>query len=150
MKVHYLAILLVVGAALFVPSVSAKIIDEKDGYIVTSGDTTVHMPDISRLASSSLSQGQAIWYSTSVPSKKTAFSMDLYWGTPTNSLSLTIYTPDSSVLGPYYDAADGRTDGRISLRISKSGGLSSGTWSSKVYGDRISGSQSYSYSASAG
>jgi len=150
MKVHYLALLLVVGAALFVPAVSAKIVDEKNGYIVTSGDNTIRMPEIPALATTSISQGQTVYYSTSVPSGKTAFYTDLNWGTPANSLSLTIYTPDASVLGPYYDAADGRTDGRINLKISKSGGLPSGTWSSKVYGYRISGSQSYSHSASAG
>jgi hypothetical protein len=150
MKVHYLALLLVVGAALFVPAVSAKIVDEKNGYIVTAGDNTIRMPEIPALVTTSISQGQTVWYSTSVPSGKTAFSTDLNWGTPANSLSLTIYTPDASVLGPYYDAADGRTDGRINLKISKTVGIPSGIWSSKVYGYRISGSQTYTYSASAG
>jgi hypothetical protein len=148
MKFHWLALLLVIGAVLFVPTVSAKIVEEKDGYVVTPGDDTLRLPDISRFSSASISQGQTQWYSTSVPTGKTSFFADLYWGNPSNSLSLTIAAPDTT-FGPYYDSADGRIDGRINLRISKSGGLASGTWWSKIYGYSVSGAQSYTYSASA-
>jgi hypothetical protein len=148
MKVHWLALLLVIGAALAVPSVSAKIIEEKNGYIVTPGDNTMQLPEISRFSSASISQGETQWYSTNVPSGKTSFYTDLYWGAPVNSLSLTIIAPDTT-LGPFYDSSDGRIDGRINLRITKSGGLASGTWWSKVYGYYVTGAQSYSYSASA-
>lgn len=112
------------------------------------GNDNLRLPEFSRMSSSSISQGQTQWYSTVVPSGKTSFFTDLYWGVPSNSLSLTIYAPDAT-LGPYYDAADGRTDGRINLRISKSGGLTAGTWWSAIYGYRVSGVQSYTYSASA-
>ena len=148
MKVHWLALLLVIGAALAVPAVSAKIVEEKDGYIVTPGDDTIRLPEISRFSSASISQGRIQWYSTYVPAGKTSFFSDLYWGNPSNSLSLTITAPDAT-FGPYYDSADGRIDGRINLRISKSGGLASGTWWSKIYGYQVSGVQSYTYSASA-
>jgi hypothetical protein len=148
MKVHWLALLLVIGAALIVPTVSAKIVEEKDGYIVTSGDDIIRLPDISRLSSASITQGQTQWYSTSVPAGKPSFNADLYWGNPSNSLALTITAPDAT-FGPYYDSADGQIDGRISLRISKSVGLTSGTWWSKLYGYQISGTQSYTYTASA-
>ena len=148
MKFHWLALLLVIGAALAVPSVSAKIVEEKNGYLVTPGDNTFRLPDISRFSSATISQGQTQWYSTPVSSGKTSFFSDLYWGNPTNSLSLTITAPDAT-FGPYYDSADGRIDGRVNLKISKSGGLTSGTWGSKIYGYRVSGAQSYSYSASA-
>jgi len=66
MKVHWLALLLVIGTALTVPVVSAKIVEEKDGYVVTPGDNTLRLPEISRLSSASISQGQTQWYSTSV------------------------------------------------------------------------------------
>lgn len=148
MKVHWLALLLVIGAALAVPVVSAKIVEEKNGYIVTPGENTIRLPEISRFSSASISQGQTQWYSTSVPTGKTSFNADLYWGNPSNSLALTITAPDAT-FGPYYDSADGRIDGRINLRISKSGGLASGTWWSKIYGYQVSGMQSYTYSASA-
>jgi len=148
MKVHWIALLLVIGAALAVPVVSAKIVEEKDGYIVTPSDNTLRLPDISRFSSASISQGQTQWYSTSVSSGKTSFFTDLYWGNTANSLSLTIAAPDTT-LGPYFDSADGWMDGRVNLKISKSDGLASGTWWSKVYGYRVSGVQSYTYSASA-
>lgn len=148
MKFHWLALLLVIGAVLFVPPVSAKIVEEKNGYVVTSGDDIIRLPEISQFSSGSISQGQTHWYSTYVPTGKTSFFADLYWGTPSNSLSLTILAPDTP-FGPYYDSADGRIDGRINLRISKSGGLASGTWWSNIYGYYVSGVQSYTYSASA-
>ena len=36
------------------------------------------------------------------------FTVDLNWGNSANSLQLTVFAPDGSVLGPYYDSADGR------------------------------------------
>jgi hypothetical protein len=148
MKVHWLVLLLVIGAALTVPAVSAKIVEEKNGYIVTPGDDTIRLPEISRLSSASISQGQTQWYSTSIPTGKTSFNANLYWGNPSNSLALTIIAPDAT-FGPYYDSVDGSIDGRINLRISKSGGLASGTWWSNIYGYQVSGVQSYTYSVSA-
>jgi hypothetical protein len=148
MKVHWLALLLVIGAALTVPVVSAKIVEEKNSYIVTPGDDTIRLPDISRFSSASISQGQTQWYSTYVPAGKSSFNADLSWGNPFSSLALTITAPDAT-FGPYYDSADGRIDGRINLRIFKSDGLASGTWWSKIYGYQVSGMQGYTYSASA-
>ena len=148
MKIHWLALLLVIGAAMIAPSVSAKIVEEKAGYIVTAVDETIRLPDISRFGSASITQGQTQWYSTVVPAGKTLFYADLSWGNPSSSLVLTITAPDAT-FGPYYDSADGRIDGRINLRISKSGGLASGTWWSKLYGYQVSGIQSYTFSASA-
>lgn len=148
MKIRLLAILFIICLALTIPTVSAKIIEEKDGYIVTSGDNTFKLSEIFRSVSSSVSQGQTVWHSTSVPAGKTAFYADLKWGDSTDSLSLTVVAPDRT-FGPYYDSADGRTDGRINIKISKSSGIASGTWWSKVYGYSVSGTQSYTYYASA-
>ncbi|MEN6610920.1 MAG: peptidase domain-containing protein [Methanoregulaceae archaeon] len=147
MKVHWLALLVVVGAMLSAPAVSGTIVEEKNGYIVTPGNETLIMPDLAAMSSSTISQGQTQSYSSYVPSGKTAFLADLNWGNPSNSLSLTITAPDAR-LGPYYDSADGTVDGRINLRISKSTGLASGTWWSYIYGDHVVGSQSYSYTPS--
>jgi hypothetical protein len=146
MKVHWFALLLITAALLIMPAVSAKIVEEKNGYMVTPGSAAVRLPEMSLLSSGSLSQGQTNWYTTYVSSGKTSFYTNLNWGNPSNSLALTIYAPDA-VFGPYYDSADGRIDGRINLRISKSGGLTSGTWYSGVYGYSVSGVQSYSYTA---
>jgi len=149
MKVHWLVLLLIIGTVVSVPNVSAKIIDQKNGYVVTTVDNSIRLPEMSRLISSSISKGQTQWYSTYVPSGKTSFYPDLNWGNPSNSLELTISAPGAT-FGPYYDSSDGRMDGRIYLRIYRSGGLATGTWLSEVYGYRVSGSQSYSYSASTG
>lgn len=146
MKVHWLALLLIIGAVLSVPVVSAKIVEEKDGYRVMTGADVVRLPDLSSISSSSITQGETHWYSTLVSSGRTAFYSGLNWGNPSNSLSLTIIAPDSS-LGPYYDSSDGAVDGRISLKIVKTAGLSPGTWWSDVYGYSVAGSQSYTYTA---
>lgn len=148
MKSYWLAILLIIGVTMIFPSASAEIIEEKDGYIVTSSNNNYNLPEIQRLSAGLISQGQTDWYSTIVPSGKTSFYANLNWGDTSDSFSLTILAPDST-LGPYYDSADGHIDGRINLRISKSGGILSGTWWSKVYGETVNGVQSYSYSASA-
>jgi hypothetical protein len=70
--------------------------------------------------------------------------MDLNWGYIPDSLSLTAIAPDGTI-GPYYDAADGVTDGRIFLKISRAGGIAPGTWNFKVYGVRVLGTQSYNF-----
>jgi len=146
MKVHWFVLLMIAAVLLIAPVVSAKTVEEKDGYIVESGTTALRLPEMSLFSSGSISQGQTNWYTTAVSSGKTSFNTDLYWGNPSNSLALTIYAPDS-VLGPYYDSADGATDGRIRLRFSKPLGLTTGTWYSGVYGQSVSGVQSYTYSA---
>ena len=54
-----------------------------------------------------------------------------------NSLSLKIYTPGGTVLGPYYDNEDGRIDSRIHLYIQNSNGIEKGSWKYKVYGYKV-------------
>lgn len=69
--------------------------------------------------------------------------VDLNWEYSANSLSLTIYSPDNSIRGPYYDSSDGTTDGRIHLYVNNPNGVTQGTWNFKVYGYSVSGTQSY-------
>jgi hypothetical protein len=92
----------------------------------------------------SISQGQTQWQSKLVNYYTTSLPFDLYWGNPSNSLRLRIFTPDGYVLGPFYDASDGTYNGEIYLAVTRSGGVAQGTWYTEVYGDRVSGSQSYS------
>lgn len=154
MKVHWFVLLIVVGAALLAPAVSAKIIEEKGGIIVstvTENDAVsktpddIFLPDMARLVSSSIRQGQTLSYSTYVSSGKKRFTSDLNWGNTVNSLALTVETPVGT-FGPYYDAVDGTTDGRIILLLTDTSGLPSGTWWSDIYGQQVSGAQSFSYS----
>jgi hypothetical protein len=140
----------VLGAVLIAPAVSAKIIEEKDGYVIsTADDEPLFMRMAGMFGSSSITQGQRDYYSTYVPSGTTSFSHYLSWGSVSNSLALTIEAPDR-VLGPYYDSSDGITDARISLKVTRAGGLATGTWVSSVYGQSVSGSETYTYQTSLG
>jgi len=78
--------------------------------------------------------------------------VDLKWGNPSNSLRLTIYSPDGYVFGPYFDNADGVINGRINLNINNPNGIAKGTWyyevyevyeGYEVYGYSVIGTQSY-------
>jgi len=85
-----------------------------------------------------------VTYSRVISSGTSSMVVDLNWVNTANSLSLTIVAPDET-LGPYYDLSDGQTDGRISLGISSSAGLTPGTWKFYVKGDRVSGVQTYNF-----
>ena len=91
----------------------------------------------------SISQGQYQWQSRLINYYTTSVNFCLWWGNPSNSLRLRIFTPDGYVLGPFYDSYDGGIDGAIGVQVYRSGGVAQGTWYTEVYGDRVSGSQSY-------
>jgi hypothetical protein len=149
MKVHGIVCLIVIGAILFVPAVSAQVIENKDGYIVSTADDAlagVRLPVSSPMSSSVISQGETHTYTRYVNPGTTSIISDLNWGDTADSLSLTFIAPDAT-LGPYYDAADGVIDGRIYLRISKTTGVASGTWWNRIYGYRVTGSEDYSFNS---
>ena len=141
----FLAVIGVVVLAM--PATAAKTGDSTTvsapgGYQVTFVKT---LPGgIQPMIMNSISQGQYQWAGKLVNYYTESVQFDLYWGNPTNSLRLRIFTPDGYVLGPYYDASDGAINGNIYAIVSRSGGVAQGTWYSEVYGDRVSGSQSYS------
>jgi hypothetical protein len=58
---------------------------------------------------------------------------------------MRIYTPDGYVLGPFYDNFDGLLNGDIPVLISRSSGVSQGTYYYEIYGDRVSGWQYYTF-----
>lgn len=146
MKVHLLAIGLLIAIALAVPAVPAMIIEEKNGYTVSTVDDSARSLALAAKATYTITQGQTRWHSSFVPSGSTSFITDLNWGNSANSLTKTIYVPDGSTLGPYSDSSDGTVNGRIYLSITRTQGIPSGTWYSQVYGASVSGTQSYSYS----
>ena len=96
----------------------------------------------------SITQGETDWYQQYIPSVP-QIVVDLDWyNNPSNSLTLTIYPPGGKeVLGPYYDADDGITNGRIYLSLTDSNGenLPGGTWMFKVYGEKVQGTQNYEF-----
>jgi len=85
-----------------------------------------------------ITQGEADWYCKYISSS--SFSVYLVWNDPSNSLTLTIYSPNGDVYGPYHDADDGRIDGKITLKVEDA---EHGTWFFKVYGEDVSGVQIY-------
>lgn len=96
------------------------------------------------VSTGTISQGMTNWHTKVVSSSFTSLNVDLYWGKPSNSLRLKIYSPDGYSFGPYYDSFDGVTDGQIYFYINNPNGIAQGTWSYEVYGDRVTGTQTYS------
>lgn len=119
------------------------------GYVVipVSPDTFSTVGQISPMVSQySIVQGQTNWHTKYIGSGCPGYYADLNWGNPSNSLQLTIFTPDGATLGPYYDSSDGQTNGRILLYITKGGGnLPVGTYYHEVYGLSVSGVQYYTF-----
>lgn len=96
-----------------------------------------------KTSSGTISQGETNWHSEYIGYYTKKLYINLDWGDTSDSLKLTIYTPDDQILGPYYDSADGRIDGQIYLQIYSSSGISTGTWNYRVYGQSVSGTETY-------
>jgi len=84
-------------------------------------------------------QGESHWYYSYVTSS--TFDVYLVWNNPSNSLTLTVYSPDGSVKA-YRDGYDGKIDGTIKVRIKSA---KAGYWFFRVYGERVEGIQFYSF-----
>ena len=93
------------------------------------------------IVSGSITQGITNWHTKVVSSTITSLNVNLYWGNPSNSLRLKVYSPDGYTFGPYYDSFDGYTDGRINFYINNPNGVAKGTWTYEVYGDRVTGTE---------
>jgi hypothetical protein len=93
----------------------------------------------------SVVQGETDYYYQDIPGVPRVWT-DLNWGVSSNSLTLKVITSEGTVLGPYRDSADGVTDGRIYLSFTKgSGNFAAGKWKFEVYGESVTGSQTYSF-----
>jgi hypothetical protein len=115
-----------------------------NGYVLSPGkglDPGTIMP---MSTSGSIRQGETKWYTRYVSGNPYSINIDLYWGNPSNSLRMRIYAPDGSIHGPVYDNFDGILNGDIPVQLYRQGGLPSGTYYIEVYGDRVSGTQSFS------
>jgi len=96
------------------------------------------------IATGTIVQGMTNWHIKTVSSTITSLNVDLYWGNPSNSLRLKVYSPEGYVFGPYYDSFDGVMDGQINFYINNPGGITRGNWNYEVYGDHVTGTQTYS------
>ncbi len=141
-----------VGAASAGPDMT-KLKSGTGGYVVTF----VKSPDVSSksLVANTVStmslqniicQGQIQWAQKTISGHPTTIYTDVNWGNPANSLSLTVYTPDGYVLGPYYDNVEGVLNGYIPLALTRSGGVTPGTYYYQICGYRVTGSQYYTFS----
>jgi hypothetical protein len=88
--------------------------------------------------SDTITQRESDWYCKYISSS--SFSVYLVWNNPSNSLTLTIYSPSGEVYG-YHDADDGKVDGKITLNVVNA---EYGIWYFKVYGEKVSDVQAYS------
>ncbi len=153
MKTCNVLILCVIIGLMTIPAVSAEKGDSENAngkdYIVSpwienSFDT--ENPLFSTLLSQSISQGQTITNNVNVGSGVNYLEVDLNWGDTSDSLTLNVYTPSGSKLGTYRDNSDGSANGRIHFSIDPSQGyVQQGTWKFKVYGESVSGTQSYTF-----
>jgi hypothetical protein len=144
MKISGIYLTVLICAVVFISGVSAQNVENNAGYIVRPAQD-LNLPSIIMpLSGGSITQGQTIYFSKYVAPGTTGLVPDLNWGDPSDSLTLLISAPDQT-LGPYNDASDGIVNGRIYLYISKPSGIAPGTWEFRVYGERVTGSQSYSF-----
>ena len=161
MKTCKILILCVIIGLMTIPAVSAekgdsenantKVILDSTGenYIVSpwiENPFDTENPLFSILLTQSISQGQTITNNVNVGSGVNYLEVDLNWGDTSDSLTLSVYTPSGSKLGTYRDNSDGSVNGRIRLNINPSQGyVQQGTWKFKVYGESVSGTQSYTF-----
>ncbi len=144
MNLCRIAIVIVVAAALLIPTVAAQEIGSHNYIVTPAGDAILEEnPPIAPMNSGSIVQDETDWYSTYVAAGTTELIIDLNWGGAANSLRLTVHAPDA-VLGPYYDAYDG-VNGRIYLRVKDYVGLHPGIWRFEIYGDKVAGIQDYTF-----
>lgn len=133
--VTLLTVLLLVSGAAALPCTTAT------GIAVTPADDVSDGVDLLRSIGGTIHPGeyQTVW--KSVPSGVRTIVVNLDWSghqhPGTDSLTLAITPPGSSVLGPYRDGVDGRADEKIALTLSQSDPLPSGTWKFLIFGEDV-------------
>jgi len=144
-RLGVVAMMLVLIASFAVVSASEQVpIVSNGGYNVEPAHNDgMNLMSI-QLIYASITQGMTNWHTKTVSSYITSMNVNLNWGNPSNSLRLKIYSPDGYTFGPYYDSFDGVNDGRININIINNNGIAQGTWYYEVYGNSVTGTQTYS------
>lgn len=96
-------------------------------YLVDLGQKPVETMDFSPTNNFASSESRKHYFQLYIPKEKQHLWVDLNWAGREMGYELIIYPPDT-VIGPFEDAADGRTDQRIYLDISASPYLTQGMW----------------------
>lgn len=97
----------------------------------------------------SITEGETQWFSKNVTANVTRFAIGLQWTNPTateNNLSITIYSPDRCVFGPFTEAEPLYSNPQkmqIHTYISRPGGVAEGEWWYSVKGVKVHGSQKF-------
>jgi hypothetical protein len=150
----FVAIVLVSTA--FIPAASASPLEEASasrGLDISSAlsEKPSSVSGLGAAASYTIWQGLTRYHYTQI-NKQTwhKFNPDLSWFTSSASLRLTVISPTGTQYGPWYDSSDGRMDNRIhfneaDIPIQIPAGLPVGSWTSRVYGQTVSGTITYSY-----
>ncbi|MDI6895960.1 hypothetical protein [Methanocella conradii] len=138
----------VAAASAGAASVSKKPVN--NGFTVVSGYDAQPVKSldmtgtVSAMTVYTIVQGQTNYHPKYIGPGCYYYYVDINWGNTANSLRLTIIAPDDTVIGTFYDSSDGRTDGRIYLRISYGGQpLPVGTYDHYVYGYKVTGIEDY-------
>ncbi len=106
-------------------------------------------PDSGVRGGASITEGETQWFSKNITANVTRLAVDLQWKNPAdiqNNLSITIYSPDRCVFGPFTDAKAvyGIPGGKqIRTTISRPGGVAEGEWWYCITGVKIDDVQNY-------
>lgn len=138
MKVLWIALLLCAGfilALAFIVPGDTRITDRAIAPVIGNlpGERQVNMSGTAFPAGGGMGhEEKTAIFSKYVASGTPYIVVSLYSGDPADPLSVTIITPDKT-LGPYYDASDGKTDGRIDLKITSPETMTPGYWKFMVH-----------------
>ncbi|MCK9581462.1 MAG: peptidase domain-containing protein [Methanoregula sp.] len=144
-RLGVVAMMLLLIVSFAVVSASENNVNVKDGgYTVLPGPAGNTESFGIQSVFATITQGATNWHTKSISSYITSLNVDLNWGNPSNSIRLKVYSPDGYTFGPYYDSFDGSNNGRINFYINNPNGIALGTWYYEVYGDRVTGTQTYS------
>lgn len=106
-------------------------------------------PDTGVRGGASITDGETQWFSKNVTTNVTRLAVDLQWENPANiqnNLSITIYSPDRCVFGPFTEAEPLYSNPQkmqIYTYISRPDGVADGEWWYCVKGVNIHGVQNY-------
>ncbi|MDV0441123.1 hypothetical protein McpAg1_03020 [Methanocorpusculaceae archaeon Ag1] len=106
-------------------------------------------PDVGVRGGASITEGETQWFSKNVTANVTRISVDLQWENPANiqnNLSITIYSPDRCVFGPFIEAESFYSNPQkmqIHTYIVRPEGVAEGEWWYCIQGVKVDGVQNY-------
>lgn len=139
----FLVVALLAAPIVLAENIPAASQDNTSGYKVrpsignASGGNPLTVTD-------SVKQGETKRHQFYVGSGVRWLEVNLDWTSPSDSLTLTIYTPSWVKIGTYHDIDDGVLDGKIHIDIvPNSGYVEPGVWTFDVYGERVATQRTY-------